>query len=222
MPHELRTPLIGILGFSKAIKTEYQTLEPAEMGEMAEYIYTSAEQLHRLIENYLYYVQLETIIADPSKIQVLRNGVTYDIDDLISSTMLTKASDVLRKNDVICEFENIPLAITQEHLSKMIIELADNAIKFSTSETPIRVESFRTDSLYTLHISNGGRGMIQEQIDNFGAFMQFDRINHEQQGAGMGLAIVQRIVSIYGGKLHIESIPDVLTTVSITLPIAEI
>lgn len=221
LPHELRTPLIGILGFSKVIKSEYQNLEPADMGEMAEYIFTSAEQLHHLIENYLFYVQLETILTDPEKIQLLRCGITPDSYDIISSAVLTKASAVHRMNDVICELEDIPLAMAQEHLSKIIVELADNAIKFSIPETPVLLKSSCTETQYTLHISNGGRGMTEDQLKNFGAFIQFDRINQEQKGSGMGLAIIQRIVHIYDGKFEVSSIPNETTTVSITLPIAQ-
>lgn len=220
LPHELRTPLIGILGFSKVIRSEYQTLELADIGEMAEYIYTSAEQLHRLIENYLYFVQLETILTDPIKIGLLRQSITPDLYDIVSSVILTKASGVHRQSDVVCEFEDVALAIAPEHFNKIVQELSDNAIKFSMMGSEIRVYSTTTDTQYTLHISNGGRGMTKEQIKNFGAFMQFDRGDHEQQGSGMGLAIVQRIVGIYDGDFIIESTPNESTVVSVTLPIA--
>jgi len=219
VPHELRTPLIGIIGFSKVIKTEYQTLMPKEIGEMAEYIHASAEQLHHLIENYIYYVQLETILTDSNKIHLFRSSVTTDIYDVITSSFFSKAIAVKRVDDLKFEFNNTYLLILYEHLSKMMDELADNALKFSLSETPIHIKSSQTDDSYTLEISNSGRGITKEQIKNFGAFMQFDRSDQEQSGSGMGLAIVQRIVSIYGGEFTIESIPNEITTVSITLPI---
>lgn len=221
LPHELRTPLIGILGFSKVIKSDYKSLEPEDVGEMAEYIYTSAEQLHRLIENYLFYVQLETVLSDNDKVSLLRSSVTPDITDIISSAIHTKASEAHRTKDVICSFTDVPLHIAPEHLGKIINELADNAIKFSTAETPIVITSSQTEDTYTLHISNGGRGMTKEQIANLGAFMQFDLVGQEQQGSGMGLAIVQRIVAIYNGTFSIESTPNEITTISVTLPIAK-
>ncbi len=221
LPHELRTPLIAILGFSKVIKTEYETLELADMGEMAEYIYTSARQLHRLIENYLLYVQLETVLTHPEEVDLLRKSITLDTHDIVLSAILNKAAIVNRINDVICKFDDVPLMIAPEHLEKIIIELADNAIKFSNAETPISVTSTYDETNFTLNISNGGRGMTKEQIANLGAFMQFDRVRQEQQGSGMGLAIVQRIVTIYAGKFTIESIPNEITTFSVTIPIAK-
>ena len=222
LPHELRTPLIAILGFSKLIKSDFETIEPADLCEMADYIHSSAEQLHRLIENYLFYVQLEIILTDTSKTHLLRKEITPNILDIISSVIFTKASTVYRTSDVICEIDDIPLAIVPEHFSKIIVEIADNAIKFSPPETPLKIESSVSGNQYTLQISNGGRGITDEQIANFGAYMQFDRLVQEQKGSGMGLAIVQRIISIYDGAFKIESIPNERTVLSITLPIAAI
>lgn len=221
LPHELRTPLIGILGFSKVIKSEYATLERTDMGEMADYIYTSAQQLHRLIENYLLYVQLETVLTDSEKVNLLRKSITADTFDIVSAATLNKADIVHRIEDVSCKFDDVPLMIAPEHLEKIVLELADNAIKFSNAGTPIGITSLYDDNNYTLCISNGGRGMTKEQIANLGAFMQFDRVGQEQQGSGMGLAIVQRIVTIYNGIFTIESIPNEITTFSVTIPIAK-
>jgi two-component system sensor histidine kinase/response regulator len=222
LPHELRTPLIGILGFSKVIKTEYDSLEPAEMGEMADYIYTSAEQLHRIIENYLLYVQLETLSTDADKVNLLRQSITPDTYDIIMTAVLTKAAAVHRKNDIQSQCEDCPLAIAPEHFTKILHELADNAIKFSNTDTPVTVASSSDDTFYYLSISNQGRGMTNDEIENLGAFMQFDRASQEQQGAGMGLVIVKRIVALYGGKFSIESTVNELTTVTIALPIAHL
>jgi two-component system sensor histidine kinase/response regulator len=114
------------------------------------------------------------------------------------------------------------LAIAPEHFTKILHELADNAIKFSNTDTPVTVASSSDDTFYYLSISNQGRGMTNDEIENLGAFMQFDRASQEQQGAGMGLVIVKRIVALYGGKFSIESTVNELTTVTIALPIAHL
>ena len=71
-----------------------------------------------------------------------------------------------------------------------------------------------------LHIVDHGRGMTPEQIDDVGAYMQFNRKFYEQQGSGLGLAIARRIAEIHNGSFVIQSVANQQTTVSIFLPLA--
>ncbi|MFN5817388.1 MAG: ATP-binding protein, partial [Pseudanabaena sp.] len=61
--------------------------------------------------------------------------------------------------------------------------------------------------------------MTEEQINKIGAFVQFDRRHYEQQGIGLGLKIVKKIVEIYQGKFSISSVYGQGTTVNIELPL---
>ena len=72
----------------------------------------------------------------------------------------------------------------------------------------------------TLSISDHGRGFSTEQIRKVGAYMQFDRKMHEQQGLGLGLTIAKRLTELHGGSLAIQSEPGVGTTVTVKLPLA--
>ncbi len=69
-----------------------------------------------------------------------------------------------------------------------------------------------------LRVSDWGRGMSSEQINRVGAYMQFERKLHEQQGMGLGLFLVRRLAELYEGSLVIESEPDRGTTMTVTLP----
>lgn len=60
--------------------------------------------------------------------------------------------------------------------------------------------------------------MTETQIENLGAYMQFDRDLYEQQGSGLGLIIAKRLTELYGGKLMIESLPGQKTSVQVELP----
>lgn len=70
-----------------------------------------------------------------------------------------------------------------------------------------------------LAIADHGWGMTEDQIAKIGAFMQFERKVHEQQGAGLGLKIVTKIIEKYGGNFLISSIYKQETTVNLELPL---
>src|ERR1043165_4786028 len=67
LPHEMRTPLNGIIGFAELMHTSADTMSPEEVAEMGQGIYESGRRLERLIENFLVYVQLEIAAADETK-----------------------------------------------------------------------------------------------------------------------------------------------------------
>ena len=103
------------------------------------------------------------------------------------------------------------------HLRKMAEELLDNAFKFSSAKTPVRVVGNSYNNIFSLSVIDHGRGLTAEQIVGIGAYMQFERRLHEQQGPGLGLAIAKRLAELYGGELTVESAPHKQTTVRVVL-----
>src|SRR5262249_43159913 len=84
--------------------------------------------------------------------------------------------------------------------------------------TPVGVKLVESDNAVTLSVSDVGRGFSTEHITKVGAYMQFDRKLHEQQGLGLGLTIVRRLSEIHGGTLAIQSEKSAGTIVSIKFP----
>lgn len=123
-------------------------------------------------------------------------------------------------DDLECQLEVQDLAIAPNHLQWIIKELLDNAFKFSEPGTPIILQGQSLSRGYQLQISDRGRGMTQEQIARIGAFLQFGRNVYEQQGLGLGLAIAQKTVDMYGGRLQISSVYGQETVIDVTLPLA--
>jgi signal transduction histidine kinase len=90
-------------------------------------------------------------------------------------------------------------------LSKITDELLQNAFKFSDADSPVRITLEEAFNAVTLSVSDKGRGFTSEQITRIGAYMQFDRKLHEQQGLGLGLTITKRLVDLHGGTFTIVS-----------------
>jgi signal transduction histidine kinase len=220
LPHELKTPLNGILAYGEILKSDAETLSPAEIAEMGQVIHDSGQRLERLIENFLIYTQIELLGSDPQRVSALRKKQTERPRQIIQARATYQAETVNRTQDLQMELMDKPVAISEEYLTKIVDELTHNAFKFSNPGTPISVVLFPNGTHLNMSISDHGRGLHTEQIQKVGAYMQFDRKQHEQQGLGLGLTIAKKLTEVHGGSLAIQSQPGVGTTVVVKLPLA--
>jgi signal transduction histidine kinase len=218
LPHEIRTPLTSILGFSDIIASDSNYREPEQIVEMAQYINDAGSRLYRLTENYLAYAQLEAMDSNPEWAKALLSYNTSDPHVLIQHVAEQKAQDTQRDQDLQLQLEETPtVQVLPDHLKKMVEELLDNAFKFSHWGTAVKVEARVSGGKYQLQITDHGRGMAPDQITAVGAYMQFGRKWFEQQGLGLGLIITRRLSELYGGETSIESVPEQYTKVTVTL-----
>ncbi|NER28952.1 MAG: hybrid sensor histidine kinase/response regulator [Symploca sp. SIO1C4] len=222
LPHELHTPLNGILGFSRFMIDEYDSIEPEEVLEMLGHINESAERLYRLTQNFLLYADLELIEADPERIKALRASDPKSfVKKIITEVALKKAQQTNREEDLQLELYEAVVLVSAPKLQKLVEEIIDNAFKFSTTGTPVLVKSSYTENIFNLSIIDQGRGMTAAQIASWGAYIQFERKLYEQQGSGLGLSIARSLVKLYGGELAIASVPGQQTIVHVSLPATE-
>ncbi|KST68935.1 two-component system sensor histidine kinase/response regulator [Mastigocoleus testarum BC008] len=219
LPHEMRTPLNGILGFSEILRQEAEFLSVEEIQEMAQGINQSGQRLFKLIQKFLLYTELEMIYNDPTRIKSLQNNLTQFPNLSLNKLILEKAKYEKRKVDlqlnppVSCEVK-----ICSTRLLVVIEELLDNAFKFSPADRIVRVISELKNSTFNLSFIDYGRGMTSEQIRNLGAYKQFERQIYEQQGMGLGLIIAKRMTELHNGKFKIYSEPNKETIVQVQLP----
>jgi two-component system, sensor histidine kinase and response regulator len=218
LPHELLTPLNGILGLATLLQDNQAVSSLDDAREFARGIQSSALRLHRLIFNFIIYSELELIGSQPERVQELRGGAPLSIRGPVEVTAREKAEAAIRTDDLDLELEEGFAVIAPERLRKVLEELIENAFKFSHAGTPVRVESRLRDHHCEIVVSDRGRGMTAEQIASVGAHMQFERRFYEQQGAGLGLIIARRLAELHGGDLYIESALDEGTTVRLLLP----
>jgi len=218
LPHELRTPLVAILGFADLLRVYYESMERKDIGAMAVDIHKAATRLHGLIENFLIFAQIELMSADEARSNALRKSFTQDLQTFVKLLSRRKAEEFHRPNDLVLELDDVSAAISPDYFEKILGGLLDNAFKFSESGTPVRVQCSAVDGWTTIEIADRGRGMNPEQISNVGGYVQFERKMYEQQGSGLGLIIAKRLLEIHGGALTIESQPGSGTTVKAKLP----
>jgi signal transduction histidine kinase len=220
LPHELRTPLNGILGFADLLVQDHGDLEREEVASIAQTIFDSAQRLHRTIENTLLYAQLELLGGDPAKLRSLRADKIEDAAVPVATAAETRARACDRLADLQLSLSRARAAIGERHLRCIVTELVDNAFKFSSAGTAVRVAVGPSDDGLRLVVADAGRGMRPQHIADVGAYMQFERRVYEQQGAGLGLAIATRLTELHGGTLAIRSSmePPLGTEVTVLLP----
>lgn len=220
LPHELLTPLTGILGFSSLLEENYDRISPPELFELATSLHESALRLQRIIENFLLYSQIELVAADMGKVASLQTGEFPLSKESILEVAQRIARKAGREEDLSVQLEDAALPIAPDKLQKAVGELLDNAFKFSRPGDAVTLATFVTDRNFTLSVTDHGRGMTPEQIARIGAHMQFERKFYEQQGSGLGLIIAKRLTELHGGSFSIESVPEQQTTVHLTFKVS--
>ena len=123
-----------------------------------------------------------------------------------------------RSADLVLSVADGSLAIAEDYLAKIVNDLVQNAFKFSPGGTVVRVGMTDFPDFMVLTISDSGRGLSTEHVNRVGAYMQFERKMHEQQGIGLGLTIAKRLIELHRGSLTIQSKRGVSTSMTVKLP----
>ncbi|MDR3611796.1 MAG: hybrid sensor histidine kinase/response regulator [Ignavibacteriaceae bacterium] len=221
LPQELKTPLAAIMGFSHLLIEDYSQIERKRILEIAEDIQLSAKRLNKLIQKILFSAKLDLILKDPEKLRELKTHKTENPNKLITETAVRIALGYDRVDDLEFEIDNTPLQIAEAYLKSIISELTDNAMKYSSKGTNVKITGVQKETEYCIYIVDNGKGISDKQIGMLGEFMQFDKKDSEQSGSGLGLSIVKKLILLYGGELNIESIPKKQTMVKLTIMVQD-
>jgi two-component system, sensor histidine kinase and response regulator len=221
LPHELHTPLHGIIGSAELLIRENETMSSDERLELAHQIRHSGHRLYDLTRDFLFYAELEMLAMSPDRAKAIerhRKQATLPCR-VITSIAERLAKRYSRSTDLHIEVQNHSIPIGESNFNKLMEKLIDNAFKFSPTGSPVQIIGRCFDGVYHIDVMDMGRGMTADQIANISAYMQFDRQRHEQQGAGLGLAIVKHLIELHGGELSVRSLVNEETIVHLALPV---
>ena len=218
LPHELRTPLNGIMGLASILIEDHETMQPEELLESARFIHDSASRLHRLIENFLAYAQIELMARDLKSALARAGSSATAAEPVVGDAVRAVVLRWKRESDLELAVRPAVLPVIPDNLHKIVEELTDNACKFSEPGTAIHVRAGVEGQTFSLTIINTGRGLTPAQIAGIGPHVQFEREKYEQQGAGLGLVIARRLTELNGGQFTITSTPGEETKVVVAFP----
>ena len=210
MHHDLRTPMVPILGLSDLISEEEDI---NEIKNMVKVIKQSGRKLFDRIEKFLIYNDLT--------LKCGQNGKNVSRESLISNQFIERITNSINENTditrVVYKVEPAELLISEWCLQVLLKETIENALKYSPAEKQVIVEGKIFEDSYSITVKDFGRGMTQEEINSISVFNKFTKNKIADSGMGLGLAICKKIAQLNNLDFRINSIPDKETTCEIKL-----
>jgi PAS domain S-box-containing protein len=227
--HDLRSPLINIMGFSGELKEQYDsvlkcieketdvniirtclnTILRTDAQESLSYIETSADKMNQLISGMLKVSRLgrtEITLEKINMYQLLLNVVnTFEY--------------IIKNENIKIEITEMPDCIADTGLlNQLFTNLIENSIKFRNSSRSLKIciSGHEEDKQFVYCVEDNGNGFSAKFMDKI--FLLFHRLNNEIEGEGLGLSIVKKITDKHNGKVWAESEIDKGSKFFIALP----
>ena len=209
--HEFKTPIASIRGFAKLL--QMPGLSEEQKAEYISMIAQESDRLSRLSETLLRLSALEQQTA-------LASLSSFSLDEQLRQVILRLEPNWSHKDiDWQLDLQKVSITSDQELLNQVWVNILQNAIKFSSEGSEIAVRVFR-DGNAIVEVEDHGCGMTEEaQQRIFDKFYQADK-SRKQEGVGLGLSLVKRIVDMMGGEIKVTSQVGVGSTFRVELPLS--
>jgi two-component system phosphate regulon sensor histidine kinase PhoR len=201
--HELKTPVTSIQGFVEAL-LEGAMNDPKQAERFLKIIAKHSDRLNSIIEDLLTLSRLE---EDKERKEISFEAA--ELKPVLASAIelsSTKAEAKQMKIELICQ-DYTQAKINAALLEQAMINLIDNAVKYSSSGDIIRIIAEQKNNETTISVQDNGCGIAQEHLPRiFERFYVIDKgRSRKLGGTGLGLAIVKHIAQVHGGYVTVES-----------------
>ena len=216
MSHELRTPLTSINGFSELLVADRELPEQAR--EFVSIIANESQRLSRMINTFLAVAQLER----KDKQEVLK--IPLRLDEVVRETLANLQPVAKKKRIRLVEQPSQrlpPVAADKSLISKALVNLVTNAIKYSPERTTVTVSTALEAEAVRVCVEDRGFGIPPEAVDR--VWEKFYRVVREgqekdEESTGLGLAFVREVVEQHGGTVDLQTEEGRGSKFSFTLP----
>ena len=216
--HDLRGPFNALLGYLELLNSEFETLTEDEKKTMVKSVYKSSLNTYNLLVNLLDWARSQRGMLENNAEELDIYDVVEDAIDLVRQRADKKDLLIINQID-----QRIMVLADKNLLSSVLLNLLNNAIKFSPRKTLIKINcQFENDSII-VHIIDQGIGIPKEkQNDLFKIGNSSQRIGTESEiGTGLGLVLVNEFVQLIGGKIWVKSEDGKGTEFSFSLPLSK-
>ena len=212
--HELKTPLTSISGFAETLKLN-ENIDKETRNRFLGIIDGEANRLKRLIEDILTLSFIENDKKE-EKESINLYSVYRRVEDMLMISAKTKSIELVCDAD-----ESINIRANADYVKQIILNLVDNAIKYTPENGDVNVKIFKEKDYAVIKVSDTGMGIPKEdQARIFERFYRVDKArSREIGGTGLGLAITKHIVINLGGTISVESVLEKGSTFTVKIPI---
>lgn len=212
--HELKTPLTSISGFAETLRLN-ENIDTETRNRFLNIIDGEANRLRRLIEDILTLSFIENDKKE-EKEEIVLYSVYKKVEDMLMISAKTKNINLICDAD-----ESIKIKANADYIKQIILNLVDNAIKYTHENGEVNVKIFADDDNAIIKVSDNGMGIPEE--DRARIFERFYRVDkarsREIGGTGLGLAITKHIAMNLGGTISVDSELEKGSTFTVKIPI---
>jgi two-component system sensor histidine kinase KdpD len=199
--HDLRTPLASITGALSSLRDDPGSLRAEARRELLDTAFEEAERLNRFVGNLLDMTRLEA-----GALKLKREP--HDVPDLIGSALGVLGQRLGGRDIEIDVPSGLPhVSLDFVLMAQVMVNLLDNALKYSPAGTPIEVKARVRGEWLELSVADRGPGIPEEDLERI--FDKFYRVSRPDgsSGTGLGLVISKGIVTAHGGRVWAENRP---------------
>jgi signal transduction histidine kinase len=215
--HELRTPLTIISGEAE-VTLRNRNVQSEDYRTALSRIVDLTGQVAKLVEDLMFLARSDTadlrVHMRPIRAIAILEEAIEDLRALASSKEIEVELRLSIEADAFLDAD-------PSRLSQLLLILVDNACRYSESGRQIRISLDRRHDDVLISVADQGIGIPAEEVD--AVFDRYFRGEHARQlspkGVGLGLHVAKTIAEVHGGRLMIDSKPDVGTIITLTLPV---
>ncbi|MGA9115919.1 MAG: ATP-binding protein [Bacteroidota bacterium] len=214
--HELRTPLSLIRMYAETLEMD-RLPDPSRRQEYYRTILQETERLSRLVNNILSFSRMEAGRKQYRFGAVSLNRVVDAVVGVFEAHLEQEGFALTVERD-----RNLPdVRADEEAVSEALINILDNAVKYSPRTKNIRIRTIREEGRAGIEVQDAGIGIPAEHRKKI--FEKFYRVSgalvHDTKGSGLGLALVKHIMDAHGGMVEVESSPGEGSTFRLFFPL---
>ena len=217
VPHELRTPLIAIMGYTDLLLSDLKGWDEETTISMLSNVKKASKRLYRTIEKFIRYSEIELLLANKQK-NSFAELKEISAKETISFVAEKISKGYLRHEDLVISLSDAKVKIDEEHFQLLLEELVDNAFKFSNKNQCVEIKDVPGNNFFMLEITNEGRGMSQMEIEKINPFIQHNRKHYAQTGNGLGLVTAVKLSKLYDINVELKSEMNKYFSVKLKFP----